>query len=163
MDTDILDIREVQPGDNKALAALIRKVFEEHDAPRYNTVYSDPTTDNLYELFNQPDAMLWVALLNNTIVGCAGVYPTPGLPPAHAELVKIYLSAQSRGRGIGKILISQCFQSAKDLGYTHLYLESMPEFATAVSMYYKLGFGDLPAAMGNSGHTACTIWMIKEL
>lgn len=163
MDTDILEIREVQSGDNEALAALIRKVFEEHDAPRINTVYSDPTTDNLYELFNQPDAILWVALLNNTIAGCAGVYPTPGLPAGHAELVKIYLSAQSRGKGIGKTLINQCIQSAKDLGYTNLYLESMPEFATAVSMYYKLGFRDLPAAMGNSGHTACTIWMIKEL
>lgn len=163
MDTDILAIREVQPGDNQALAALIRKVFEEHGAPRQNTVYSDPTTDNLYELFDQPDAILWVAELNGTIVGCAGVYPTAGLSAGHAELVKIYLSAQSRGLGIGKALISQCFQSAKDLGYTHLYLESMPQFATAVSMYYKLGFRDLPSAMGESGHTACTIWMIKEL
>ncbi len=163
MDTDILAIREVQPGDNKALAGLIRTVFEEHDAPRQNTVYSDPTTDKLYELFDQPDAILWVAVLNSTIVGCAGVYPTEGLPPGHAELVKIYLSAQSRGRGIGKALIGKCFQSAKELGYTHLYLESMPEFATAVSMYHKLGFRDLPAAMGSSGHTACNIWMIKEL
>ncbi|MFD2919834.1 GNAT family N-acetyltransferase [Terrimonas rubra] len=163
MDTDILAIREVQPGDNKALAGLIRTVFEEHDAPRQNTVYSDPTTDKLYELFDQPEAILWVAVLNNTIVGCAGVYPTEDLPPGHAELVKIYLSAQSRGRGIGKALIGKCFQSAKELGYTHLYLESMPEFATAVSMYHKLGFRDLPAAMGSSGHTACNIWMIKEL
>lgn len=163
MDTDIIAIRKVEPGDNEALAGLIRKVFEEHDAPRCNTVYSDPTTNNLYELFNRPDAVLWVALLNNTIAGCAGVYPTEGLPPQHAELVKIYLSAQSRGKGIGKALISQCFESAQELGYTHLYLESMPEFATAVSMYYKLGFKDLPAAMGNSGHTACNIWMLKAL
>lgn len=161
--TDKIEIRKVQPNDNHTLASLIRKVFEEHDAPTQNTVYSDPTTDHLFELFNLPNAVLWVAVLNNSIAGCAGIYPTEGLPSSHAELVKIYLSAQSRGKGIGKALIEQCFLSAKNFGYTHLYLESMPEFATAVSMYKKLGFTNLPAAMGNSGHTACDIWMIKEL
>ncbi len=160
---DTIEIRAVQPNDNKTLATLIRKVFEEHDAPKQNTVYSDPTTDYLYELFNVPNAILWVAVLNNTIAGCAGVYPTEGLPEKHAELVKIYLSADSRGKGIGKALIEKCFVSAKNFGYTHLYLESMPEFATAVNMYAKLGFTNLCAAMGNSGHTACNIWMIKEL
>lgn len=158
-----MEIRTVEAGDNQTLAALIRKVFEEHDAPRQNTVYSDPTTDHLFELFNVPGAVLWVAVLNNTIAGCAGVYPTEGLPDKHAELVKIYLSAQSRGKGIGKALIEKCFASAKEMGYTQLYLESMPEFATAVNMYTKLGFSNIPAALGNSGHTACNIWMIKEL
>ncbi len=42
-----MEIRKIQESDNKCLALLIRNVFEEYNAPREGTVYSDPTTDNL--------------------------------------------------------------------------------------------------------------------
>ena len=54
-------------------------------------------------------------------------------------------------------------EAAKELGYTHLYLESFPQLAKAVSVYKKAGFKDLDGPMGNSGHFAVTIWMVKEL
>ena len=41
-------IRSLEEKDNLKLAGIIREVFIEHDAPREGTVYSDPTTDNLY-------------------------------------------------------------------------------------------------------------------
>ncbi len=40
-------IRKILPEDNSSLAKMIREVFEEFDAPREGTVYSDPTTDIL--------------------------------------------------------------------------------------------------------------------
>jgi putative acetyltransferase len=39
----------------------------------------------------------------------------------------------------------------------------MPELKQALSIYAKFGFGYLPAPMGNSGHTGCSLWMLKEL
>jgi putative acetyltransferase len=44
-----------------------------------------------------------------------------------------------------------------------LYLESFPELSDAVSIYQKLDFEFWPGSLGNSGHHACTIWMLKEL
>ena len=156
-------IRKVAEADNKALAQLIRNVFDEFGAPHNNTVYSDPTTDNLYGLFQKEKSVLWVAELRNEILGCCGIYPTESLDDDCAELAKFYLLKEARGKGVGKKLMLVCFQSAKDLGYHQLYLESMPQFSQAVSMYEKYGFIKLHHPLGNSGHTSCNIWMLKYL
>ena len=158
-----LIIRKVLPGDNLILATLIRGVFEEHHAPQQNSVYSDPTTNDLYTLFLHPRSVLWVALFNDTILGCCGIYPTEALEEDCAELVKFYLLKEARGKGIGKQLMLLCFQSAKELGYKKLYLESFPAFSEAIGMYEKYGFTRLSKSLGNSGHTACTICMIKDI
>ena len=156
-------IRKVIKEDNVLLAKLIRNVFNEFNAPEKGTVYSDPTTDDLYTLFQNPQAVLWVAEINDEVLGCCGVYPTEDLERNSAEPAKFYLSGKIRGKGVGKQLMLQCFDSAKQMNYTRLYLETFPQFSMAVSMYEKYGFTPLDAPMGNSGHTACTIWMIKEL
>jgi putative acetyltransferase len=156
-------IRMVEKKDSALLAKLIRDVFEEYDAPKKNTVYSDPATDELYFLFQTPRAVLWVVLVNNIICGCCGIYPTSGLDEDCAELAKFYLAKEIRGKGIGKRLMEQSIQSAKEMGYKKLYLESMPQFSKAISMYEKYGFKKLDNALGNSGHTSCNIWMLKEL
>ena len=156
-------IRKVKEEDNLHLAQMIREVFEEHNAPRTGTVYSDPSTDNLYQLFAADKSVLWVAEINGRVMGCCGVYPTEGLNTDTVELVKFYLPAISRGKGIGRMLMEQSIKSATELGYKKIYLESMPHFSNAVGIYEKQGFQKLKQPMGNSGHTACDIWMIKEL
>jgi len=158
-----MNIRLVEKRDNPLLASLIRAVFDEHKAPREGTVYVDKSTDELFELFQTPKSTFWVAELNGVLVGCCGIFPTKGLPTHCAELAKFYLLEQARGKGIGKALITQALDSAKDLGYKEVYLESHPVWQKAVGMYTKLGFQHLDQPMGNSGHTACTIWMKKDL
>ena len=132
-----MQIRQVKESDNRFLSKIIKKVFEEYDAPKKGTVYSDPTTDSLYELFKMDKSILWVAEENKTLVGCCGIYPTKGLPEYCAELVKFYISKQARGKGIGKILMEKSLDSAKKLGYSELYIESLPHFSQAIRIYEK--------------------------
>ncbi|QEC67094.1 GNAT family N-acetyltransferase [Panacibacter ginsenosidivorans] len=160
---DTYIIRKLAKEDNKAIAAIIRSVLAEFKANKPGTVYYDPTTDDLFTLFQTPRSAYFVATVNNEIVGGSGVYPTPNLPEGCCELVKIYLSPVARGKGIGKALMQQCFNAAKELGYTSMYLETMPELSTAVGMYEQMGFTYLKGPLGNSGHFGCDIWMIKEL
>src|SRR2546428_3727684 len=117
-------IRPIEKKDNPILAELIRVVFREFKIDKPGTVYTDPTTDRLYELFETPGSTYWIAEENGIMLGGCGVYPTSGLPDGCAELVKFYLSAESRGKGIGKVLMEKSINSAKDLGYKQLYLES---------------------------------------
>ena len=156
-------IRKVKKTDNKYLADIIRAPFVEYDAPREGTVFSDPTTDNLYELFQQDKSELWVAENGGEILGCCGIYPTDGLPNGCAELVKFYLLAKSRGKGLGTQLMQQSIKSAKELGYHEIYIETLPQFDNAVGMYERAGFEKLEKPLGDSGHTGCDIWMIKKL
>ena len=155
--------RKIRKEDNEVLASMIRLVFEEHDAPRNGTVYSDPTTDELFTLFSHPGSVLWVAELAGIPVGCCGIYPTEGLEGHCVELVKFYLAREARGHGIGRQLMDLCIRSARELGYRELYLESLPEFSKAVRIYEKLGFRELSQPMGNSGHSTCSIWMLLDL
>ena len=156
-------IRKIIKEDNKAIAVIIRSVLAEFKANKPGTVYYDPTTDDLFTLFQTPRSAYFVATVDDEIVGGSGVYPTPNLPDGCCELVKIYLSPAARGKGIGKALMQQCFNTAKELGYTSMYLETMPELSTAVGMYEQMGFIYLKGPLGNSGHFGCDIWMIKEL
>ncbi len=152
-------IREVEVRDNAPLAKMIRQVFDEHGAPNAGTVYSDPTTDNLFELFRKENSILWVAELQGEAIGCCGIYPTPNLPPHCAELVKFYLAASARGKGLGRMLLEKSLASARSMGYREIYLESLPQFKTAIRIYEKLGFVFLDQPMGASGHSGCNIWM----
>jgi putative acetyltransferase len=159
----ILVLRQIDKPDNLLLAKIIREAFDEHDAPKYGTVYSDPTTDNLFDLFQTPKSILWVAVLDSQIIGCCGLYPTKGLNNDCTELVKFYLSKEARGKGIGKKLMHKCIDSAKEFGFTQLYLESLPQFANAINMYEKSGFIRLKNPLGDSKHKTCSIWMLKDL
>lgn len=156
-------IRQIQKTDNKPLAKLIKEVFREFGVDRPGTVYTDPTTNKLFELFQNDDSVYWVAEEEGVILGGCGIYPTIGLPEGCAELVKFYLSSQSRGKGIGKLLMQVNVNSAKSLGYKQLYLESFPELKEAVRIYETAGFENLEEPLGNSGHYACNIWMLKDL
>ncbi len=155
--------RKIEAGDNRAIAELIRMVFREFGIDRPGTVYTDPTTDHLFELFTHPGSAYWIACAGAEIAGGCGVYPTPGLPGQCAELVKFYLAAPFRGQGTGRRLMELCFESALELGFRQLYLETFPELGKAVGMYEKAGFRYLPGPLGNSGHFACNIWMLKNL
>ena len=97
------------------------------------------------------------------MLGGAGLFPTAGLPDGVAELVKMYLKSDARGKGYGRLLVNKVEETAKEMGYTALYLESMPELINALSMYEKMGYHYLEGPMGNSGHTGCGLWMYKEI
>jgi putative acetyltransferase len=158
-----IKIRPIERRDNPKVAKMIRDVFDEYNAIKEGTVYEDPTTDNLYDLFLEEKAILYVAEKDGEIHGCCGIYPTVGLPEGHVELVKFYVSSEIRGRGYGRELFQKCEDSAIDFGYDQLYIESMDDFREAVDMYKKMGFITLDKAMGSSGHFGCDIWMLKML
>ncbi len=160
-----IKIRPIKKRDNFALYEMIRNVFEEYNAPKAGTVYSDASTKNLYELFSShaPKAILWVAEKNGTALGCCGIFPTKNLPDGCTELVKFYIDKSIRGIGIGKELMIKSEQAAKHLGHNSIYIESLPAFNDAVSIYQKNGYSLLEKPLGNSGHFGCDIWMLKKL
>jgi putative acetyltransferase len=154
--------RKILKEDNPVLAKMIRSLFEIYDAPRSGTVYSDPTTDNLNSLFQKEGSTLNVAVSDGLAIGCCGVFPTEGLPEGYVELVKFYLDSEYHGIGIGKKLFDLTVEDAVMLGYDNIYLESLPHFSNALRIYENYGFRKIENPMGNSCHSSCNIWMVKE-
>lgn len=156
-------IRELRKEDNPALAKVVRDTLAEFGANHPNTVYYDPTTDTLFEVFQTPRSKYFLAEINNKIVGGGGIYPTDGLPHDTCELVKMYLLPEARGFGLGRTLIEKCIEAAAENDFKKIYLETMPELKQALNVYEKFGFKYLKGPMGNSGHTGCSLWMLKQL
>ena len=158
-----VSIRTIQHTDNPFLSKIVKDTLAEFGANHPNTVYYDPTTDKLFEMFQKKGSVYFVAELDSEIIGGGGIYPTDGLPADTCELVKMYLLPPARGTGLGKTLIEKCIAFAIDAGYKKIYLESMPELKQALKVYAKFGFEYLKGPMGNSGHTGCSLWMLRSL
>jgi putative acetyltransferase len=156
-------IRPIRETDNPVLSRIVKDTLAEFGANHPNTVYFDPSTDTLFEVFQVPRSHYFVAEVNEEIVGGGGIYPTDGLPDNTCELVKMYLLPHARGLGLGRTLIEKSIDWARDAGYKQIYLESMPELKKALEVYAKFGFEYLKGPMGNSGHTGCSLWMLKKL
>src|SRR5687768_4819450 len=118
-----IEVRTIIPSDNNAMAAIIRDTLAEFNADRPGTVFFDPSTDSLFELFQKPRSIYFVVLIDRSIAGGAGIFPSEGLPEDTCELVKMYLLPHARGKGIGKLLIEKCLDFARQQDYKRVYLE----------------------------------------
>src|ERR1041385_8241693 len=151
-----ITIREIRKEDDPILSSIIKNTLAEFGAAKPGTVAFDPTTDHLSDLFSIEKSVYYVALQNEKIMGGAGIFPTNGLPADTCELVKMYLLKESRGQGLGKLLINKSIEFAKSKGFTKVYLETLPELKSAVHVYQSLGFQLLKSPLGNSGHFGCS-------
>ena len=156
-------IRKIKAGDDASLALIIRGCLEEFNAVKQGTVYFDDATDHLHAVFRTKRSAYFVVEIDGEVCGGAGFFPTDGLPPKTCELVKMYLSPKARGKGIGKLLLQKCFDEAKNNEFSTMYLESLPELVNAIAMYEKSGFAYIDKSIGNSGHSGCDVFMVKEL
>ena len=60
------------------------------------------------------------------------------------ELAKMAVAAGWQGKGIGKLLIERCLDTAKELGANRIFLVSNSQLKTAIAMYENYGFRHVP-------------------
>ncbi|HHF3071183.1 TPA: GNAT family N-acetyltransferase [Vibrio diabolicus] len=156
-------LRPLAKADNPQVADVIRKVSAEYGltADRGYGV-ADPTLDDMYSVYNQCGAAYWVIEHRGEIVGGGGFAPLAGEPNV-CELQKMYFLPQTRGHGLAKRIVALSLQLAKQLGYQQCYLETTECLREAVGLYEKLGFEHLDAPLGQTGHDACEVVMLKVL
>lgn len=70
-----LIIRPLIANDNPNLAKIIRSALEEFGANKPGTVYFDPTTDALFELFQTPGSAYFVAEEGGKLLGEPVFFP----------------------------------------------------------------------------------------
>jgi putative acetyltransferase len=98
-------------------------------------------------------------------LGGIGYSRLKGTTPEEAicELQKLYFLPELRGKGLAKQMLALCIERAAELGFRQMYLESIPAMEAAINLYVKFGFRRLSGPMGNTGHTACPVHMLREL
>jgi putative acetyltransferase len=157
------NIRLIAKDDDAAIAKVIRDVLVAHNVPKVGTAYADPQLDCMFETYNQPRAAYFVLEHRGKIIGGAGISQLQNESSDICELQKMYFLPEARGFGLGSAMMEKCLSAAKNFGYQKCYLETMPYMEAAQKLYKKTGFDYICAPMGNTGHNACPVWMIKEL
>lgn len=93
-----------------------------------------------------PDGGLWLAWSGGAVVGCVALRR---LDDRMCEMKRLYVRPAGRGQQVGRRLIEQVLQSAREAGYTRICLDVLPEFAAAQRLYASFGFTDAPAQVFN--------------
>jgi putative acetyltransferase len=156
-------IREIKSEDNPKIAKAIRTILIEFCVPKVGTAYADKILDTLYEAYNVNNAIYFVIEKDGKIYGGAGIKQLDNYKGNVCELQKMYFLPEARGIGFGRKMMDICLQKAKEFGFEQCYLETLPYMEEARKLYRKVGFKDLDAPLGDTGHYSCNLWMIKAL
>ncbi len=73
--------------------------------------------------------------------GCVALRP---LSDGIAEMKRLYVRPENRGQGLGRKLTEAIIQAAIEKGYRAIRLDTLPVLQTAIAMYRRMGFQDIP-------------------
>ncbi len=92
--------------------------------------------------YSAPQGRLFFAEVDGQPAGCVGIRP---LSDGMCEMKRLYVSPETRGKGVGTQLALAAIKSAKEMGYRRIMLDTMPSMRMAVKLYRELGFKEAPA------------------
>jgi len=158
-----IQIRPIKKSDNAQVESVIRSVFLELNIPLVGTAFEDPETAQMFEAYERERAVYFVVEQAGTVIGGAGISPLKNYNSEVCELQKMYSLPIMRGKGLGQQLLNICLDTAKTLGFTSCYLETIPTLDSAIKLYQRNGFTPIQKQLGATGHHNCGLWMIKKL
>ncbi len=78
-----------------------------------------------------------------------------------AEIRRMYVASEARGKKLGEALIMACVSEAQKLGYTRVVLDTFQEPTYALKLYKRLGFTE--CAPFNHLPLDKAVWLEKML
>jgi len=92
-----------------------------------------------------PRGALFLATVDGLVAGCCALRPLDASDYANAsEMKRLYVRNAFRGFGLGRELASHTLDVARQAGYSHVLLDTLDEMETARSLYFELGFEEIP-------------------
>lgn len=117
------------------------------------------------EVLNDPQGKIiddggriFIALSGEKVIGTAALMKGKN---NLMELAKMSIHKAYQGRGISKLLMERCINTATRQGITGLYLYSSTKLKTALALYEKYGFRHVPLA--DSKYLTADVYMMLNL
>jgi pimeloyl-ACP methyl ester carboxylesterase/predicted GNAT family acetyltransferase len=151
---------------------LIRVAEEPYDAPaasvlvpayvdEIRAMYPDWTPDVPPGLTPEdvapPKGRWLVAYCDSKPVGCAAL---KRLDPTTAEIKRVYVAPEARGRGVARALLARLEQIAGEVGYTTLRLDTGARQPASVALFGSVGYERIGDYNGNP---VAAYWFEKRL
>lgn len=61
----------------------------------------------------------------------------------NCEMKRLYVRPEFRGKRIGNQLVKRIINDAKEIGYAHMLLDTLPFLQSAIHMYKQYGFYEI--------------------
>ena len=119
--------------------------------------YADEIRD-LEAKYGRPEGRLYLALWDGEAAGCIALRK---LEDGCCEMKRLYVRPAFRGHKIGDALVDRVIGDAKAIGYRHMLLDTLPFLESAIHMYRKRGFYEIPCY--NDSPVETTIFMQYDL
>jgi ribosomal protein S18 acetylase RimI-like enzyme len=151
-------ILEVDPEDPRAIQAV--GDYGAELARRLGFEASSVTVEG-QDAYRRPWGAFFVVQADDRTVGCGAVRSVT-LPDGStaAELKRMWLSPELRGRGVGRSLLDRLHAAARELGHDRAVLDSRRELETALSLYRSAGYEEVAPFNANPD---ATVWMSRRL
>lgn len=108
--------------------------------------------------YGLPSGRLYLAYYDDELAGCIGLRK---IDEENCEMKRLYVRPKFRGKQIGNTLVEAILSDARKIGYSNILLDTFPFLKSAIHMYKKYGFYEIPCY--NDCPVEKTVYMKLEL
>ncbi|WP_121610763.1 GNAT family N-acetyltransferase [Mesobacillus foraminis] len=113
----------------------IRLLHKDENPPMDLLLLADPSRNIVEEYLKRGEC--FIAESDNQVIGVYVLLPTR---PETVELVNVAVSEKHHGRGIGKLLVTNAIEAAKEKGYKTIEIGTGNSSIGQIALYQKCGF-----------------------
>jgi RimJ/RimL family protein N-acetyltransferase len=139
----VIRVRRAEPADAQALVELAENVGREEGRWILSSEGWRSVTDErrfLKTVLRHPDAAVFVAEDEGTVVGRLSLSRDPHPASRHVADLGLMVAASHRGKGIGRMLLEQAVQWSRMSEIRKLELHVFPWNGPALRLYESFGF-----------------------
>lgn len=118
----------------------------------------DEELEHIEAKYGMPEGRLYLVYYHGKPAGCIGLRK---INDCDCEMKRLYVRPEYRGKHIDEYLVSEIIRDAKEAGYSHMLLDTLPFLKSAINLYKKYVFYQIESY--NDSPMADSIFMKLDL